>query len=179
MKVNRDQLIQSLPVASHERFSYAIEFHPLNWRSLIAHTMPLFGSFPTHYPVFWANLGLGVLGAALIGRVAVRYWREEAEYKPSLPKTQYITQDTEDSLQLKTLDTLLGHYNFLIRDSSAKIICDRAVNDGTSIEILLWGITNPDYEERMKNLRALAVITDPSKSQSPASCIERLNQHPS
>lgn len=128
--------------------------------------MPLFGSFSVQYPLFWANLGFGVVGAVLIGRAVVRSWREDAEYKPTVPKTQYITQDTEDSLQLNTLDTLLGHYNFLIRDTSAKIICDRAVNDGTSIEILLWGITNPDYEERMKNLRALAVITDPSQCQT-------------
>jgi len=91
-------------------------------------------------------------------------WREGAEIKPVQPKTQYITQDTEDSLKPDTLSTLLGHYNYAIRETSAKIVCDRAVNDGSTIELLLWGITRLSYDERMKNLRALAVITDPRKS---------------
>ncbi|KAK5658823.1 hypothetical protein OQA88_1635 [Cercophora sp. LCS_1] len=88
-------------------------------------------------------------------------WRDDAEIKPVQPKTQYITQDTEDSLKPGTLDTLLSHYNYAIRETAAKIVCDRAVNDGSTMELLLWGITRPDYDERMKNLRALAVITDP------------------
>ncbi|KAM7208043.1 hypothetical protein V8F20_001589 [Naviculisporaceae sp. PSN 640] len=122
--------------------------------------MPLFGSLSVQYPLILASLGFGVLGAAALVPRLVRNWRDEAEIKPVLPKTQYITQDTEDSLQLNTLDTLLGHYNPLIRETAAKIICDRAANDGVSIELLLVGITNPDYEERIKNLHALALIID-------------------
>lgn len=76
------------------------------------------------------------------------------------PKTQYITQDTEDSLSLGTLNTLLDHYNFSIRETAAKIICDRASSDQAVFQTLLYGITRPDYDERMKNLRALALITD-------------------
>ena len=125
--------------------------------------MGLFGSPVVENPLLWANLTLATVGLFVLGHLVTRQWRDEAEIKPQQPKTQYITQDTEDSLQLNTLDTLLGHYNYLIRETAAKIICDRAVNDGTTLEILLWGITREDYEERMKNLRALAVITDPSK----------------
>ncbi|SPQ18687.1 f08e5819-0e56-444c-9cd7-7d10a307073c [Thermothielavioides terrestris] len=93
--------------------------------------------------------------------VLLRKWRDEAEIKPAQPKTQYITQETEDALKLGTLDTLLGHYNYSIRETAAKIVCDRAVNDRETVDMLLWGITRPDYEERLKNLRALAIITDP------------------
>ena len=96
-------------------------------------------------------------------RVLLKKWRDDAEIKPPQPKTQYITQETEDALKLGTLDTLLGHYNQSIRETSAKIVCDRAVNDRDTVDLLLWGITRKDYDERMKNLRALAIITDPRK----------------
>ncbi|KAG7292561.1 hypothetical protein NEMBOFW57_002596 [Staphylotrichum longicolle] len=66
-------------------------------------------------------------------RVLLKKWRDEAEIKPVQPKTQYITQETEDA----------------------------AVNDNDRVDFLLWGITRQDYDERMKNLRALAIITDP------------------
>ncbi|EPE04063.1 cytoskeleton-associated protein [Ophiostoma piceae UAMH 11346] len=76
------------------------------------------------------------------------------------PKTQYITQDTEDSLALDTLTSLLEHYNFSIRETAAKIVCDRAVNDDATLRRLLWGVARPDYAERMASLRALAMLTD-------------------
>ncbi|KAK3341554.1 hypothetical protein B0T25DRAFT_522845 [Lasiosphaeria hispida] len=111
--------------------------------------------------VIFGGLGMSAVGMVVMIRLLLEKWREESEIKPVQPKTQYITQDTEDSLKQGTLDTLLGHYNYAIRETAAKIVCDRAVNDGTTIELLLWGITRNDYDERMKNLRALAVITDP------------------
>ncbi|KAL2017495.1 hypothetical protein VTK56DRAFT_2037 [Thermocarpiscus australiensis] len=106
---------------------------------------------------------LAVSAAAwLVGlRVLLKKWRDEAEVKPVQPKTQYITQETEDALKLSTLETLLGHYNYAIRETAAKIVCDRAVNDKDTVEVLLRGITREDYDERMKNLRTLAIITDP------------------
>lgn len=109
------------------------------------------------------------LTAAFVGvvatmRVLLQQWRDGTEIKPQQPTTQYITQETEDSLRPSTLDMLLGHYNFAIREVAAKIVCDRAVNDGETIDYLLWGITRPDYDERMKNLRTLAFITDPRMS---------------
>ncbi|KAK4165679.1 hypothetical protein QBC43DRAFT_26752 [Cladorrhinum sp. PSN259] len=94
-------------------------------------------------------------------RAFLRQWLEDIKIVPVQPKTQYITQETEDSLKLSTLDTLLGHYNYSIRETSAKIVCDRALNDKDTVEQLLWGITRPDYDERIKNLRALAIVTDP------------------
>jgi hypothetical protein len=109
---------------------------------------------------------LGYLAINAVGwlygvSILLKKWRDEAEIKPVQPKTQYITQETEDALKLGTLDTLLSHYNHSIRDTVAKIVCDRAVNDRDAVDMLLWGITREDYEERMRNLRALAIITDP------------------
>lgn len=106
------------------------------------------------------------LAAAVVGVVATMQTfltglRDAAEIKQQQPTTQYITQETEDSLKPNTLDTLLAHYNFAIREIAGKIVTDRAVNDGESIDQLLWGITRPDYDERLKCLRSLAYITDP------------------
>ncbi|KAK1830039.1 hypothetical protein QBC39DRAFT_261737 [Podospora conica] len=92
----------------------------------------------------------------------LKEWQGDAKIKPVQPKAKYITQDTEDALTVSTLDGLLGHYNSAIRETAAKIVCDRVLNDEATIEILLRGITRPDYDERLKNLRALAVITDPN-----------------
>lgn len=106
------------------------------------------------------------LTAAMVGAVAtlrlfLTRLRDDAEIKQQQPPTQYITQETEDSLKPNTLNTLLEHYNFAIREISGKIVTDRAVNDGESIEYLLWGITRSDYDERLKCLRTLAYVTDP------------------
>ena len=122
--------------------------------------MSLLGLIDRQDRVLLGSLGLAVVSVAVIAHAALRVWHDNVEIKPVQPKTQYITQDTEDSLKLGTLETLLAHYNYAIRDTAAKIVCDRAVNDGSTMELLLWGITRLDYDERLKNLRALAVITD-------------------
>jgi hypothetical protein len=114
--------------------------------------------------ILFGYLAINALGWLFSVRVLLKKWRDDAEIKPPQPKTQYITQETEDALKLGTLDTLLGHYNQSIRETSAKIVCDRAVNDRDTVDQLLWGITRKDYDERMKNLRALAIITDPRRS---------------
>jgi hypothetical protein len=124
-------------------------------------TMGLLGRLLRDDRVLFGYLALNAVGWLLGVRVLLKKWRDEAEIKPPQPKTQYITQETEDALKLSTLDTLLGHYNQSIRETSAKIVCDRAVNDRDTVDLLLWGITREDYDERMKNLRALAIITDP------------------
>ena len=85
--------------------------------------------------------------------------RDDNELPPPQPKTQYITQETEDSLQLETLEKLLDHPNYSIREIAIKILCDRAVNDPETTQYLLYGITRPNYDERMKCLRALALLT--------------------
>lgn len=123
--------------------------------------------------VLFGYLAINAVGWLMGVRVLLKKWRDEAEIKPVQPKTQYITQETEDALKLGTIDTLLGHYNQSIRETAAKIVCDRAVNDRDTVDQLLWGITRKDYDERMRNLRALAIITDPRKLNYLISFIRR------
>ncbi|KAI0200070.1 hypothetical protein F4808DRAFT_461211 [Astrocystis sublimbata] len=102
-------------------------------------------------------LGFAVATAGCIAamRVILLHSRDSVEIPPPQPKTQYITQDTEDSLKPSTLNTLLHHYNFAIRDTTLRIVAGRAANDESAINDLLWGITRPDYDERVESLRAL------------------------
>lgn len=129
------------------------------------------GKFIRDERVLFGYLAINAVGWLLGVRILLQKWRDDAEIKPVQPKTQYITQETEDALKLSTLDTLLGHYDQSIRETAAKIVCDRAVNDKETVDFLLWGITRKDYDERMKNLRALAIITDPRKSDSVSPCL--------
>ncbi|KAI2467721.1 hypothetical protein F4781DRAFT_400928 [Annulohypoxylon bovei var. microspora] len=118
------------------------------------------------------SLGLSTVGFLFGMRTILEYYRDEAEIKPTPPKTQYITQETEDSLKSKTLESLLGHYNFAIRDTALKIIAGRAVNDSSAIYHLLWGITREDYEERMEALRALTfAMEDKDTFQEPLTAL--------
>lgn len=114
-------------------------------------------------------VGISIATAALVAAMhsVLAHLRDEVEIRPPQPKTQYITQETEDALTLGTLDTLLAHYNYAIRETSAKIVVDRAVNDGATIDALLFAITRPDYDVRIKNLRALAMVTDHRECSSP------------
>lgn len=123
-------------------------------------------SFARDDRVLLGFMSVTAIGWLLTVRHLLTNWRDEAEIKPVQPKTQYITQETEDALKLSTLDTLLGHYNYVIRETAAKIVCDRSANDKDTVEQLFWGITRKDYDERMRNLRALAIITDKGKSGS-------------
>lgn len=116
-------------------------------------------------------VGLGLTTASFVCamRFALEHYRDEAEVRPSKPKTQYITQDTEDALKRDTLETLLQHYNFSIRETALKIVAGRAVNDRAAVERLLLGITRPDYDERERCLRALAFAVEDGKPLSPLS----------
>lgn len=111
-------------------------------------------------------IGLGVTAASFFCamRFALEYYRDEVEIKPTQPKTQYITQDTEDSLRKGTLETLLQHYNFSIRETALKIVAGRAVNDTAAVKHLLRGITRPDYDERERCLKALAFAVEDGTS---------------
>ncbi|KAI0889956.1 uncharacterized protein GGS22DRAFT_149617 [Annulohypoxylon maeteangense] len=118
------------------------------------------------------SLGLSTIGFFFGMRTILEYYRDEAEIKPTPPKTQYITQETEDSLKQGTLESLLNHYNFAIRDTALKIIAGRATNDGSAIYQLLWGITREDCEERMEALRALAfAMEDKDAFQEPLAAL--------
>ncbi|KAK7421958.1 hypothetical protein QQX98_001953 [Neonectria punicea] len=105
------------------------------------------------------SLGLATFGIVSTVFTALTIIRDDNEIPPTQPKTQYITQDTEDSLQPETLEKLLDHPNYSIREISIKILCDRAVNDPETTQGLLYGITRPNYDERMPCLRALALLT--------------------
>lgn len=105
-------------------------------------------------------VGLASIIVAAASIVVAALHQDESKVSAPPPKTQYITQDTEDSLKSDTLESLLGHYNFSIRDTSSRIICDRAANDEEITKTLIFGITRDDHGERIKALKALALITD-------------------
>lgn len=109
--------------------------------------------------VILVTIGLATFSIVSTMVTVLTFIRDDNEIPPEEPKTQYITQDTEDALQLETLDKLITHPNYSIRDIATKILCDRAVNDSDTTEYLLHGITRPDYDQRMKCLRALALLT--------------------
>ncbi|KAI0400318.1 hypothetical protein F4802DRAFT_500597 [Xylaria palmicola] len=115
-----------------------------------------FSSFVRDERLVAVGLGIATVGCIAAMRAILLHSRDKAEIKPTQPKTQYITQDTEDSLKLSTLNTLLQHYNFAIRDTTLRIVAGRAINDRSAIDALLWGITREEYDERMRSLRALA-----------------------
>ncbi|KAI1263119.1 hypothetical protein F5Y18DRAFT_396091 [Xylariaceae sp. FL1019] len=101
------------------------------------------------------GLGLAALGCIAAMRAILEHCRDEAEVKPTQPTTRYITQDTEDSLKLSTLRSLLRHPSYAIRDTAVRIVTGRALSDDDAVNDLLWGITRESYDERTENLRAL------------------------
>jgi hypothetical protein len=112
---------------------------------------------------------IGVVSFAIVTTMisTLTIIRDDNEVPPVQPKTQYITQDTENSLQLGTLDKLLDHPNYSIREIAIKILYDRAVNDSETTSFLLRGATQPDYDERIKSLRALEALVYPAGGKSP------------
>ncbi|PFH59771.1 hypothetical protein XA68_11902 [Ophiocordyceps unilateralis] len=109
--------------------------------------------------VILLTMGLAAFGIVSTMMTSLTLIRDANEIAPTEPKTQYITQDTEDALQLETLEKLLKHPSYSIREVATKILSDRAINDPETTTYLLYGITRPDYEERMQCLRALALLT--------------------
>ncbi|KYK58228.1 hypothetical protein DCS_05241 [Drechmeria coniospora] len=109
--------------------------------------------------VILVAFGLASLGIVSTIVKRLKSIRDQNEILPFIPKTQYITQDTEDALHLDTLDKLLRHPNFSVREVATKILCDRAINDPETTTTLLYGITRPDGDERIRCLRALALLT--------------------
>lgn len=118
-----------------------------------------FMSFARDERVVLVTIGVATFSIVSTMVTILTIIRDDNEIPPAEPKTQYITQDTEDALQSETLDKLLTHPNYSIRDIANKILCDRAINDPETTHFLLYGITRPDYDERMKCLRALALLT--------------------
>ncbi|KAL5612378.1 hypothetical protein BROUX41_000093 [Berkeleyomyces rouxiae] len=99
--------------------------------------------------------------------------KEDSVIEPVQVKTQYITQETEDALPLHTIEKLAEHPNYSIRDISLKILSDRAVEDGATLDILITGITKKSHEVRLRCLQSLAlVITNTYGSRNP---LKKLN----
>lgn len=90
-------------------------------------------------------------------RLLVSY-REAAIVPPDEIKPQYITQDVEDSLKISTLNKLLDNPNYSIQETTAVIICERALHDETTIDTLFHYITRPDHAMREQGIRALTMM---------------------
>lgn len=101
--------------------------------------------------------GLGITACAVIGmmRHLLVQYRDAAIEKPARGKPQYITQEVEDSVKLETLTRLLNSPSHGIQDTASTIICERALYDGSSLDVILWYIAQPDYESREQGIRAL------------------------
>lgn len=102
-------------------------------------------------------LGAGITTVAILGlmRQALRRHTETALIKPKRPKPQYITQDVEDALRVNTLSKLLDSPNWGIYETTAGIIVERVLFDGTTLDAVLWYVTRPEYDEREKALKCL------------------------
>jgi hypothetical protein len=105
-------------------------------------------------------LGLGITACAALGlmRHLLTSYRVAAIIPPSEIKPQYITQDVEDSLKISTLNKLLDNPNYSIQETTATIICERALHDETTTDTLFYYITRPDHAMREKGIRALTMM---------------------
>lgn len=127
-------------------------FHASTWLSKLV-------SFARDERVILVSIGITSYSLVRTIIAGLEVMREHSAIPPTLPKTRYITQDTEDALEPGTLDKLLKHPSFAIREIAIKILCERAVNNKDVVTHLLVGITRFDYDERMMSLRALAMLT--------------------
>ena len=110
-------------------------------------------------------LGIGLTTCAVIGlmrRMLIQY-QQAAVIQPSEGKSQYITQDVEDSLKASTLYKLLDSPNYSIQETTSIIICERALHDGTTIDVLLHYITRPEHDIRERGVRALTMMMNSCK----------------
>lgn len=89
--------------------------------------------------------------------------RDEVALPPTQAKPRYITQDTEDALEGDTIEKLLNHPSFSVRDISTRILADRAINSDETVKTLLYNTTRPDYDERVQSLRVLNLLQSESQ----------------
>jgi hypothetical protein len=110
-------------------------------------------------------LAIGITTCAVIGlmrRMLVQY-QQSAVIQPSESKSQYITQEVEDSLKASTLNKLLDSPNYSIQETTAIIICERGLHDGCTVDVLLHYITRPDHDMREQGVRALTMMMNSCK----------------
>jgi len=113
--------------------------------------------------LFLFGIGVStVVVLQLMKRMLVIY-RDAAILPLSENKPQYITQDVEDSLRYNTLDRLLDSPNYCIQETTAIIVCERALHDEKSLTSLMWYITRPQHAEREKGVRALTMLMNHCK----------------
>lgn len=113
-------------------------------------------------------IGLGITTCAVIGlmRHMLTVYRDSVEVKKPSPVTQYITQGTEDSLKIRTLEKLIESHSYGIKETATRIVCDRALHDEATVDRLLWELTRPDRNVREQAIRALYVLTEQREHQS-------------
>ena len=105
-------------------------------------------------------LGLGITASAVIASVKwmLMFSRDASVIGAVENKPSYITQEVEDSLKPSTLDKLLDSSNYCIQETTAIIICERALHDEATMDSLLWHIAQPEHHLREKGIRALSMM---------------------
>jgi hypothetical protein len=111
-----------------------------------------------------AGLGISTYLVIRLMRRLLMHYRDSAVIPRSERKPQYITQKVEDSLELSTLSKLLDSPNFSIQETTAVIICERALHDESTIDALLFHIARPDYTKREQGIRALRMLSNYCRS---------------
>lgn len=116
--------------------------------------------------VLFVCIGVATFGVLSTIMTALTLIRDDSEIPPTEPKTEYITQETEDALQLETLDKLVDHPNYSIRKVALRIVSERAANDPDVTNHLLYGVMQKDYDTRLKCLRALLLLSQQTSGTS-------------
>lgn len=106
--------------------------------------------------------GIGLTTVAVVGlmRLILIQHRDSVTVKGQIPKTQYITQETEDALKPSTMEKLIESHNYGIRYTASMIVLDRALHDKSVLDSVLWEITRPDHIRRERGIRALQLLTE-------------------
>ena len=113
--------------------------------------------------LFLISLGIATVVVVSFMRRLLFQYRDAAIVPPSENQPQYITQKVEDSLKLSTLNKLLDSPNYSIQETTAVIICERALHDGATIDALLYHIAQPDHDTREQGIRALTMMINSCK----------------
>ena len=113
-------------------------------------------------------MSMGLAGAGIVSIMysILTMVRETHIIPPKESGTRYITQDTEDALELTTLESLVNHPSYAVHEVAIKILCDRAINDKDVILTLLNEVKHSDAEKRTRSLRVLSLLAGQSSGRS-------------
>ena len=112
----------------------------------------------TQERLFVLGVGIGACLTLKYMRKLLIYYRDNAILPPVENKPQYITQNVEDALKVSTLEKLLDSPNYCIQETTATIICERALHDDDALNTVLYYVTRPDYDSREQGVRSLAYV---------------------